>query len=71
MMFFSIAREGLGLAPNMQVGVSVKDGHLVVEPHPRPKHVLADLVEQCDASASFATEDSAWLEDAPKGREAF
>ena len=36
--------EGLGLSPNTQVGLSVSDGRLIVEPHPRPRYTLAELI---------------------------
>jgi antitoxin component of MazEF toxin-antitoxin module len=36
--------EGLGLSANTQVGVSVSGGRLFVEPHPRPRYTLSELV---------------------------
>ncbi len=62
--------EGLGLSPNTQVGLSVSDGRLIVEPHPRPRYTLAELMEQCDLSAPVTEETQAWLDAAPVGREA-
>jgi antitoxin ChpS len=61
--------EGLGLSPNTQVGLSVSDGRLIVEPHPRPRYTLAELIEQCDLSAPTTEENQAWLEAKPTGRE--
>jgi len=61
--------EGLGLSPNTQVGLSVSEGRLIVEPHPRPRYTLAELIEQCDLSAPTTEEDQAWLEAKPTGRE--
>ena len=43
--------DGLGLAPNAQVGLSVEDGRIIVEPHPRPRYSLDELLAQCDSSA--------------------
>jgi antitoxin ChpS len=60
----------LGLEPNAQVGLSVSDGKLIVEPRPRPHYTLADLVAQCDQEAPKTDEDRAWLEAKPMGREA-
>jgi antitoxin ChpS len=62
--------EGLGLQPNTQVGLSVSDGRLIVEPHPRPRYTLAELMAQCDAEAPMTDEDRAWLDAMPVGREA-
>jgi antitoxin ChpS len=61
--------EGLGLSPNTQVGLSVSEGRLIVDPHPRPRYTLAELVGQCDLSAPVTEESQAWLEAPPAGRE--
>jgi antitoxin ChpS len=70
---FAIPRailESLDLAADTQVGLSVSAGRLIVDPHPRPRYTLAELVGQCDASAPLTAEDQAWLEAEPVGREA-
>ncbi len=41
--------EGLGLVPNTQVGLSVSEGRLIVEPQPRPRYTLGELIAECDA----------------------
>ena len=61
--------ESLNLAPNRQVGLSVSEGRLIVDPQPRPRYTLAELMEQCDLSAPMTDEDRAWLDAAPVGRE--
>jgi antitoxin ChpS len=61
--------DSLDLVPNTQVGLSVSEGRLIVEPHPRPRYTLAELMEQCDRSAPMTDEDRAWLDAAPVGRE--
>jgi antitoxin ChpS len=61
--------EVLGLSPNTQVGLSVSEGRLVVEPHPRARYTLTELIEQCDASAPPTEESQAWLDAEPVGRE--
>jgi antitoxin ChpS len=61
--------ESLNLVPNRQVGLSVLEGRLIVEPQPRPRYTLAELMEQCDLSAPMTDEDRAWLDAAPVGRE--
>jgi antitoxin ChpS len=62
--------DGLGLAPNTQVGLSVSEGRLIVEPHPRPRYTLAELLGQCDLSQRATDEERAWLDAEPAGREA-
>jgi antitoxin ChpS len=72
-VMFAIPRailESLDLAADTQVGLSVSAGRLIVDPHPRPRYTLAELVGQCDALASLTAEDQAWLEAEPAGREA-
>jgi antitoxin ChpS len=61
--------EGLGLAPDDQVGLSVAEGRMIVDPHPRRRYRLAELLAQCDPSAMQTNEDRAWLDSEPVGRE--
>jgi antitoxin ChpS len=61
--------EGLGLSANTQVGLSVSEGRLIVEQHPRPRYTLAELMGQCDLSAPTTEESQAWLDAEPVGRE--
>ena len=61
--------ESLHLLPNTQVGLSVTEGRLIVEPHPRPHYTLAELVALCDLAAPRTSDDRAWLDAAPVGRE--
>ncbi len=59
----------LDLHAGTTVGVSVDDGRLVIEPNPRPRYTLEELLAQCDASAELTGEDQAWLNDKPVGAE--
>ena len=61
--------EALGLSANGKVGLSVADGRLVVEPTPRPRYSLADLVAQCDAAAPASNEEREWMNLEPVGDE--
>jgi antitoxin ChpS len=61
--------ESLDLLPNRQVGVSVSGGKLIVDPHPRPRYTLAQLMAQCDLSVPMTNETQAWLAAEPAGRE--
>lgn len=56
--------EGLGLHANQQVGVSIDDGRLIVEPKVRPRFALAELLAECDFDKPLTAEDREWL-DAP------
>ena len=58
----------LSLRAGATVGVTIESGHLVIEPHPRPRYTLDELVAQCDVSA-LSPEDREWLEAPPVGNE--
>lgn len=62
--------DGLGLSPNAQVGLSVSEGRLIVEPQPRRRYTLAELMAQCDLTAPRSEESQHWLAAEPTGREA-
>ena len=59
----------LNLQAGATVGLAVDHGRLVVEPTPRPRYSLDDLLSQCDASAEISAEDRAWLDSKPVGDE--
>jgi len=59
----------LKLHAGATVGLAVENGRLVVEPEPRPRYSLDELLAQCDAKAEIAEEDRAWLESKPVGNE--
>ncbi len=54
----------LNLGAGATVGVAVDEGRLIVQPFPRPRYTLSDLLARCDASADADPDDRAWL-DAP------
>jgi antitoxin ChpS len=65
----------LGLGVNDKVVLHVDAGRLLVEPRPRPKYALAELLAQCDASAEPSQDEPsqelrAWDATEPVGREA-
>ena len=59
----------LHIGAGTKVGLAVDNGRLVVDPHPRPRYTLDELLAQCDASTALADEDRAWLDDKPMGDE--
>jgi antitoxin ChpS len=61
--------EGLGLAANAKVALSVDHGRLIVEPRPKPKYTLSELMAQCDPSAPESDQEREWQELDPVGHE--
>jgi antitoxin ChpS len=61
--------EGLGLAANEKVGLRIDEGRLVVEPRPRRKYTLDELVAQCDMKAAPCEVSPEWDAAPPVGRE--
>jgi antitoxin ChpS len=61
--------EGLGLSANEKVALHIDDGKLVVEPRPKPRYALADLIARCDPNEPEDAERRAWDEAEPVGRE--
>jgi len=59
----------LHLRAGATVGIAVEDGRLVIEPRPRPRYTLEELLARCDAAAEPAARDRAWLDAAPVGGE--
>lgn len=61
--------DGLDLHANQQVGVSISEGRMIVEPKVRPRYTLAELLAQCDFEQPMTDEDREWLDAPPVGRE--
>ena len=59
----------LHLHAGSTVGLAVDHGRLVVEPTPRPRYSLDELLAQCDESAKVSSEDRAWLDNKLVGSE--
>lgn len=59
----------LHIGAGAKVGLAVDNGRLVVEPQPRPRYTLDELLAQCDASAELTDADRAWVGEAPVGDE--
>jgi antitoxin ChpS len=59
----------LHLQAGATVGLIVDGGRLIVEPQPRPRYTLEELLAQCDPSAGPTQEDREWLEGKPVGSE--
>jgi antitoxin ChpS len=59
----------LRLQAGAKVGIAVQSGRLVVEPHPRPRYTLDELLVQCDPQSPPSEGEREWLDDKPAGRE--
>ncbi|WP_089723915.1 AbrB/MazE/SpoVT family DNA-binding domain-containing protein [Candidatus Thiosymbion oneisti] len=59
----------LHLQAGATVGLAIDQGRLVVEPTPRPRYRLDELLAQCDAAAEISAEDRIWFDGKPVGSE--
>ena len=56
--------DQLNLQAGATVGVTVSGGHLVIDPKPRPRYTLAQLLAVSDYSQAQPAEEREWV-DAP------
>jgi antitoxin ChpS len=61
--------EQLNLQAGAAVGLSVSDGHLVVQPQVKPRYSLKELLAPADDAAVPAPPDREWLDSPAIGRE--
>ncbi len=61
--------ELLHLQAGATVGVAVEDGRLVVEPKPRPRYTVAELLAASDYSQPQPLEERKWVDAAAVGGE--
>jgi antitoxin ChpS len=61
--------ELLHLQAGATVGVAVEDGRLVVEPKPRPRYTVAELLAASDYSQPPSPEEREWVDAPSMGRE--
>lgn len=61
--------EQLHIQVGTTVGVLVDGGRLVIEPKPRPRYTLAELLAESDYSQSQAPCEREWVDAPPVGRE--
>jgi antitoxin ChpS len=63
----------LQLQPGAKVGIAIQSGRLIVEPRPRRRYSLDELLAQCDPKARRSKRGSKqereWLDSKPVGRE--
>jgi len=59
----------LQLKVGAAVSVEVADGRLVVDPQPKPRYTLEELLASSDFSQPLTDEDREWLDAPPVGGE--
>ncbi len=59
----------LQLQAGATVGVTVENGRLVVEPKPRPRYSMAELLAASDYSQAPSPEDREWVAAPAMGQE--
>lgn len=59
----------LSLQAGAKVGLAVQSGCLVVEPQPRHRYTLQELLAECAPKARRSKQEREWLAGNPAGRE--
>ena len=59
----------LHLQPGAEVGIAVEGGRLVVEPRPRRRYALDELLAQCNPKARRTKQELDWLKSKSVGGE--
>lgn len=58
-----------GLRPGAKVGISIERGRLVLQPQPRPRYSLNELLAQCNPKKARTREEREWLRGKAAGAE--
>lgn len=61
--------ELVQLQSGSTVSITVESGRLVIEPEPKKRYSLQELLAQCDPSAPLSDEDRRWTASSPVGKE--
>lgn len=63
--------EQLELKPGACVGLAIDGERLVMQPRPKPRYTLDELLAKCDPTAdpAMSEEDRLWINLPPVGRE--
>ncbi|MDV2900629.1 antitoxin ChpS [Grimontella sp. AG753] len=59
----------LGLSTDSEVGMTIENGCLIIEPQKRPHYSLEELLAQCDPHAEISAEDRQWIDAPAAGKE--
>jgi len=61
--------EMLGLREGATVSIAVDSGRLVIDPTPRPRYTMAELLAVSDYSEPLTPEEREWIDAPAVGRE--
>lgn len=61
--------ELLQIGAGTKVGLAIDNGRLVIDPQPRPRYTLDELLAQSDGAVEMTDEDRTWLDNTPTGNE--
>ena len=61
--------DQLQLQPGSAVGLTIDHGRLVVQPAPRPRYTLAELLAQSDYSQPQPEDEREWVDAPSAGHE--
>lgn len=61
--------DQLHLQAGAMVGLAIDHGRLVVEPKPRPRYTLAELLAASDYSQPLSAQDREWIDSPAVGGE--
>jgi len=61
--------EQLHLKVGSQVAMEIDRGRIIIDPKPKRKYTLDELLAQCDTTAAMSAEDAEWLNSDPAGSE--
>lgn len=59
----------LGLSTDSEVGMTIDNGCLVIEPQKRPHYSLEELLAQCDPHAEISEGGREWIDAPAVGKE--
>ena len=59
----------LGLSTDSEVGMTIDNGCLIIEPQKRPRYSLEHLLAQCDPHAEISEEGREWIDAPATGKE--
>ena len=59
----------LALSTDSEVGMTIENGCLIIEPQKRPRYSLDELLAQCDPHAEISDEGQEWIDAPAVGKE--
>jgi antitoxin ChpS len=63
--------EALSLSPGAQVRLAIANGKLVIEPKPKQRYSLRELLAASDYSEAPSADEREWIDAPAVGREPF